>query len=87
MASRTERDIILERGRSSPVRPAVLRHHHTLMHIVVADSLPSSALDILKQTPEVTVDARSGRAASELKRDLADADALIVRSATNVTKR
>ncbi|HEX2456890.1 MAG TPA: phosphoglycerate dehydrogenase [Vicinamibacterales bacterium] len=54
------------------------------MHIVVSDSLPSSALEILKQTPDVTVDARSGRPAGDLKRDLADAVALIVRSATTV---
>ena len=34
--------------------------------------------------PGFTVDARPGRAAAEIAKDLADADALIVRSATQV---
>jgi D-3-phosphoglycerate dehydrogenase / 2-oxoglutarate reductase len=55
------------------------------MHIVVADSLPSSALDLLRAVPGWTIDARSGRAAADLAEDLATADALIVRSATSVT--
>jgi D-3-phosphoglycerate dehydrogenase len=55
------------------------------MKIVVSDDLPDSALDILR-TEGWEVDARSGRKPDELARDLADADALIVRSATKVTK-
>lgn len=54
------------------------------MHVVIADSLSSSAIDILRSVPGWTVDARPQRSASELARDLADADALIVRSATQV---
>jgi D-3-phosphoglycerate dehydrogenase len=54
------------------------------VHIVVADDLPASALDLLR-VEGWTVDARSGRAPDELKTDLADADALVVRSATKVT--
>ena len=54
------------------------------MHIVIADSLPASAADSLRSAG-YTVDARSGRKADELARDLASADALIVRSATQVT--
>ncbi len=54
------------------------------MHIVIADSLPSSASDAL-QSAGWSVDARAGRKADELARDLKDADALIVRSATQVT--
>jgi phosphoglycerate dehydrogenase-like enzyme len=57
------------------------------MHIVVADSLPASALDLLRAVPGWTIDARSGRDADDLARDLATADALIVRSATTVTPR
>src|SRR3954453_20646225 len=55
------------------------------MKIVVSDDLPASALDILR-TEGWEVDARSGRKPEELASDLTDADALIVRSATKVTK-
>src|SRR6266516_2287466 len=55
------------------------------MHIVIADQLPASAVELLRSVPGWTIDARSGRSAEELARDLARADALIVRSATKVT--
>ena len=55
------------------------------MKIVVSDELPETALDILR-SEGWDVDARSGRKPDELAKDLADADALIVRSATKVTK-
>src|SRR4030095_10613426 len=55
------------------------------MHIVIADQLPSSAVELLRSVPGWSVDARSGRTADELTRDLATADALVVRSATKVT--
>lgn len=55
------------------------------MKIVVSDDLPESALDILR-SEGWEVDARSGRKPEDLAKDLADADALIVRSATKVTK-
>lgn len=54
------------------------------MHIVIADSLPTTAADALRAAGW-TVDTKSGRKADELARDLANADALIVRSATQVT--
>src|SRR5512145_2897710 len=54
------------------------------MHIVIADQLPGSAIEILRSVPGWTVDARTQRPAAELARDLAEADALIVRSATTV---
>lgn len=54
------------------------------MKIIVADDLPTSALDLLR-AEGWTIDARSGRAPAELAADLADADALVVRSATKVT--
>ncbi len=57
---------------------------HTTPKIVVADDLPASALDLLRQEGW-TVDARSGRAPDVLAADVADADALVVRSATKVT--
>jgi D-3-phosphoglycerate dehydrogenase len=56
------------------------------MKIIVADTLPASALELLK-ADGWTVDARSGRAPEALANDLADADALLVRSATKVDAR
>jgi D-3-phosphoglycerate dehydrogenase / 2-oxoglutarate reductase len=57
----------------------------TKMHIVVADQLPASAIDLLRSVRGWSVDARTQRHARELARDLAEADAIIVRSATKVT--
>jgi D-3-phosphoglycerate dehydrogenase len=53
--------------------------------IVVADDLPASALELLRAEPGWQVDAKTGRAPSELLEAVADADALLVRSATKVT--
>ena len=55
------------------------------MKIIVADDLPSSALTLLR-SEGWNVDARSGRPLPELIADVADADALVVRSATKVTR-
>jgi D-3-phosphoglycerate dehydrogenase len=52
------------------------------MHIVIADQLPASAIEILSHVPGWTIDARSGRTQADLAGDLTHADALIVRSAT-----
>jgi D-3-phosphoglycerate dehydrogenase / 2-oxoglutarate reductase len=54
------------------------------MKIVVADDLPLSAIDLLRAEDGWMIDARTGRSAAELAVDLADADALLVRSATKV---
>jgi D-3-phosphoglycerate dehydrogenase len=55
------------------------------MNIVIADDLPASAADLLRAVEGWTVDARAGRPVPELEAALADADALVVRSATKVT--
>lgn len=55
------------------------------MKIVIADNLPESAIAPLRE-PGWIVDAKTGRTAPALALDLADADALIVRSATKVDK-
>jgi D-3-phosphoglycerate dehydrogenase len=55
------------------------------LKIVVADELPESALELLR-AEGWQVDARTGRAPADLAKDLADADGLLVRSATKVTK-
>ena len=59
--------------------------HHATVRILVADGLPESALELLRAEAEWQVDARSGRSPAELAAALADADALLVRSATKVT--
>jgi D-3-phosphoglycerate dehydrogenase len=55
------------------------------MKIVIADGLPASAIEILTQ-PDWNIDSRTARPAAELAADLKDADALVVRSATKVTR-
>jgi D-3-phosphoglycerate dehydrogenase len=54
------------------------------MLIVIADDLPKSAVELLR-SEGWTIDARSGRTPEQLKGDLAEADAIVVRSATKVT--
>lgn len=54
------------------------------MLIVVADDLPVTALELLR-AEGWSVDARAGRTAEQLSADVANADALVVRSATKVT--
>jgi D-3-phosphoglycerate dehydrogenase / 2-oxoglutarate reductase len=54
------------------------------MKIVIADDLPASALDLLRAENGWTIDARAGRTRTDLAAAVADADALLVRSATPV---
>ncbi len=56
------------------------------MKIVIADDLPASAAALLAEVDGWTVDAKAGRPKPDLLAALADADALLVRSATKVTK-
>lgn len=55
------------------------------MKIIVSDGLPPSAIEKLRE-PDWQLDTRTGRSAAELTAAVADADALVVRSATKVTK-
>ena len=74
---------------SSELRPQPRPKDHqvalTTIKIVVSDDLPASALELLRAEPGWQIDAKSGRPAAELAAALADADALLVRSATKVT--
>jgi D-3-phosphoglycerate dehydrogenase len=54
------------------------------MLIVVADDLPKTALELLR-AEGWDVDSKSGRSPEELSKDVAEADAIVVRSATKVT--
>ena len=56
------------------------------MHILIADDLPASAVALLSDVAGWTIDARAGRPLPELLTAIASADALIVRSATKVTR-
>jgi D-3-phosphoglycerate dehydrogenase len=56
------------------------------MKIVIADDLPRSAVALLAEQSGWNVDATAGRPLPELLAAVADADALVVRSATKVTK-
>ena len=56
------------------------------MKLVVADPLPVSAIELLRNVPGWIVDARAQRPAEQLTSDVADADAIIVRSATTVDR-
>jgi D-3-phosphoglycerate dehydrogenase / 2-oxoglutarate reductase len=62
------------------------RNKPATMKIVIADDLPASAVTLLREDPEWTVDAKAGRPLADLLAALADADALVVRSATKVTR-
>jgi D-3-phosphoglycerate dehydrogenase len=55
------------------------------MKIVIADDLPASAVALLGDVEGWHLDAKPGRPLPELLAAVADADALIVRSATRVT--
>jgi D-3-phosphoglycerate dehydrogenase len=57
------------------------------LKIVIADDLPASALDLLRAESGWIIDARGGRSPEALAADLTNADALIVRSATQVDAR
>ncbi len=72
-----ERSELLENSRpaSSPVA----------LKIVIADDLPESAIELLR-AEGWRIDAKTGRSPADLAVDLADADGLLVRSATKVTK-
>jgi D-3-phosphoglycerate dehydrogenase len=55
------------------------------MKIVIADDLPASAVELLRTVEGWDVDAKPGRPLADLLTAVADADALVVRSATRVT--
>ena len=55
------------------------------MKIIIADDLPESAVELLSAEQGWQIDSRSGRSPADLAGALADADALLVRSATKVT--
>ena len=57
-----------------------------MKNILISDNLSPEGLEIFKKVPGIKVDSRSKTSADELKAIIKDYDALIVRSATKVTK-
>src|SRR5881409_152207 len=80
-ASRRRSARVAAYGARLPSKPA---DYTVPVKIVIADDLPRSAVDLLA-AEGWTVDAVAGRPLDQLTRDLSDADALVVRSATKVT--
>jgi len=74
----------MERGQLRE-NPRTENNQQVGLKIVVADDLPESALELLR-AEGWQVDARPGRPPAELATALADADGLLVRSATKVTR-
>src|SRR5438046_82525 len=74
----------MERGQLLE-NPRTENRQQVALKIVVADDLPDSALELLR-AEGWQVDARPGRSPADLATALADADGLLVRSATKVTK-
>jgi hypothetical protein len=58
-----------------------------IMKIVIADDLPRSAVALLAEQPGWVVDNTPARPLPDLLAAMADADALVVRSATKVTRQ
>ncbi len=61
-----------------PAAPAAFK-------VLVADPVADQGLTLLRALPGFRVEVRTGLAGAELKRALADADALVIRSETRVT--
>ena len=80
-ASRVRHNCSIILRRFAGERARRVPHH---MHIVVADDLPAAAVQLLRDEGW-SVDAATGRTPAELLPAMAEADALIVRSATRVT--
>jgi D-3-phosphoglycerate dehydrogenase len=56
------------------------------MKIIISDDLPATAVSLLQNVDGFEIDARQGRSKAELLSAIVDADALLVRSATKVTR-
>ncbi|MBI2399858.1 MAG: phosphoglycerate dehydrogenase, partial [Deltaproteobacteria bacterium] len=55
------------------------------MKVLIADSMSSKAVEILKETPGIDVDVITGLKPDELKAKIKDYHGLVVRSATKAT--
>ncbi|OGW84775.1 MAG: phosphoglycerate dehydrogenase [Omnitrophica bacterium RIFCSPHIGHO2_02_FULL_46_11] len=53
--------------------------------VLISDPLGERGLEVFKKEPQITVDVRSGLSPQELKKIVADYDAIVVRSGTHLT--
>lgn len=56
-----------------------------MFRVLITDSLSAAGLEVLKQSPEIEVDVRSGLSPEEVREALHEADGIIIRSATKLT--
>src|SRR5580658_5642910 len=56
-----------------------------MYRVLITDNLSTAGLDVLKQSPEIEVDVRSGLSPEEVRQALHEADGIIIRSATKLT--
>lgn len=56
-----------------------------MYRVLITDNLAPAGLDILKQTPGIEVDVRSGLSPDEVREALKESDGIIIRSATKLT--
>ena len=56
-----------------------------MFRVLISDKISPAALDVLKESAEITVDYRPGLSPSELLVEIPNADALLIRSNTTVT--
>lgn len=56
-----------------------------MFRVLITDSLSAAGLEVLKQSPEIEIDVRSGLSPEEVREALHEADGIIIRSATKLT--
>ena len=56
-----------------------------MQRILITDNLSPAGLNILKETPGIEVDVRSGLTPEQVREALREADGIIIRSATKLT--
>jgi D-3-phosphoglycerate dehydrogenase len=63
----------------------VVTEQHSKWRVLVSDKLSDQGLAVLREDPRVEVVCKTGLSRDELKEEIREADALLVRSATKVT--
>ena len=73
--------LIIRKARSLPL----LETSRPMFRVLITDSLSAAGLEVLKQSPKIEVDVRSGLSPEQVRKALHDADGIIIRSATKLT--
>jgi len=56
-----------------------------MFRVLITDNLSAAGLEVLRQSPEIEVDVRSGLTPEQVREALREADGIIIRSATKLT--